>query len=256
MDVQATVSPRIRGLLHGVLVCVLLTGPLWVGALHIGEPASQYERSGVIATDNGIEYVDDPAPTGRLSSDIACTEGGRDFRPCTFESNLRDAGFAPSGAYTGHPNRSPTVGGFFGPGYEFVQLDDGLYDPTYETNESARRADGMYRIDLALEPVDPDAALERVSIDADADRLSPIVAETARSGPTTTHRDVDVPETPIALDDGTYYRVHPSGEVDDLTSAERVPAFLFTYVAPAIGLVSFVQFARRLGISYDDGRSG
>lgn len=255
MVASTTRSPRLRGVLHGIFVCVLLTGPLWVGALHIGEPADQYERTEVVATGDGIEYADERAATVRLSDDIECIEGTWERRTCAFESDLRDAGFAPSGAYTADPADAPAAGGLFEPDYAFVQLDDGVYEPTYVANESARRADGRYRIDLALEPADPEAALERVSIDANVDGLPSVVVETARSGPTTTHRDVAVPETPIALGDRTYYRVYRSGKTDDPPLLERVVAFAFTYIGPAIGLVSFTQFAWRIEISYDDGRA-
>lgn len=255
--VRPSTSSLRRGLLHGLLVCLLLTGPLWVSELHLGEPASQYDRSAVVATDDGIEYVDEHRfPSSPPSAEIACSEWDRPLRSCAFERHLLEAGYVPSGAYASNPNVSPSGGSFREPDYDYVQLNGRVYEPTYVTNESAQREDGLYRIDVHLEPIAPETALERVSIDADSDHLPQIVAETARSGRTATHQDVDVPRTPIALDDGPYYRVYRSGETDEPSSFERTFAFVFTYVAPAIGLVSLAQFCWRIEVSYDDGRDG
>lgn len=235
MSIPAIDSPTPREFLLGLLALSLLTAPLWVGALDLGEPRYTYDRAEVTPTDTGIEYTDPNEVPLRppISEAVECTGWGHDLRACAFEAHLLEEGPIPTGWYTSNPN-STSAPWVRGPDYQYVQIDGTVYEPSYSPNTSAQRADGMYRVDLTLEPADPEDVLDRVSLDADS--VPSLVAETAREGSTTTAETADVPETPIRLDDDTYYRVYQERGVDEPSTAESGAAFLLTYIAPFVGL--------------------
>jgi len=108
----------------------------------------------------------------------------------------------------------------------------------------------MYRVDLSLTSVDPEDVLYWVSLGVDSDQVPPAVAETAQDGHTTTQEHVDVPETPVRLDDGTYYRVYQERGVDDPSTAENALSSSLTYIAPLLGLYLIVRLLDRIEVSY------
>lgn len=243
-------NPLRRDVLLALLAIGLLAGPLYAAALHLGAPTYEYDRVEVTTTDRGIEYSDQEQvpPRTPISDDLDCVGWG-DLRACTFERHLLDEGFLPTEVYSTNPNYTSAFSVYSRDYYDYVQIDDAVYEPTYVTNTSARRDDGMYRVDATIEPADPDEVLDRVAVDADDD-LPSVVAETARSGTTTAPWEVDVPEAPIRLADGTYYRVYRERGVTEPSSVERLLSSLLTYVAPVVGVVVLGRLSRRIEVSY------
>lgn len=242
-------TPARRDALLALIALGLLTGPLWAPVVNLGGPTHQYERFEVTTTETGIEFATEgPAPfqtRTSISDDIACSST-REIRPCAFERLLLENETVPTEVHTTNADA------FIGDAterYRYVLVDDTVYEPTYAPNRSVRNDDGWYRIDLELEPADPDEALERVSLPADSDGVPPTVAEAARTGEATTRHDVAVPETPIRLEDGTYYRVYQSD------SSLRPPVWrgldgFFRYVSPFVGLYLFWRLSARVSFSY------
>jgi len=192
-----------RDALLAVVALALLTAPLWLPATGLGTETYVYERAEVVIDDeNGIAYANDTGvPLGTaVSEEIACTTAWA-IRPCAFERYLAANNTVPSEVYTSNPgsDRSVPV-----EPYGYAQADGVVYETAYVANRSARNDDGMYRLDLALEPVAADEALRSVSIDASAEYADtpPVVVEAARDGTAIASREIEVPQTPIRLDDG------------------------------------------------------
>ncbi|RQG92964.1 hypothetical protein EA462_01750 [Natrarchaeobius halalkaliphilus] len=253
MPVPEISAPLPRDILLGVLALSLLTAPLWAGAVGVGDPAYTYDRAEVTTTDAGIEYADPEEAPHRtpISDSIECAGWGGDIRACTFEEHLLEEGAIPTGIHATNPNSTSVPSVVQADYYRYVQIENTVYEPSYSPNTSAQREDGMYRVDMTLEPVAPEDALYWVSLGGD--RAPSVVAETAREGTTTTTAEVDVPETPIRLEDETYYRVYQEREVDEPSTAESGLRFLLTYVAPFGSLFIAVRLSRRFHVS-DTGR--
>lgn len=241
-----------RDFLVGLLAIGLITAPLWAAALHIGEPTYAYDRAEVTTTDTGIEYVnpDDVPSRTPISDSVECAGWGGDARACAFEEHLLDDEVIPTEIYATNPNTTDLPTPLLADYYRYVQIDGELYEPSYTANTSAQRDDGMYRVDLSLNSVDPEDVLYWVSFGVDSDRAQSIVIETARNGHTTTQEDVDVPETPIRLNDETYYRVYQERGVDEPSTAESALSSSLTYIAPLLGLYLIVRLFGRVEVSY------
>ena len=249
-------SPLARDVLVGLLAVGLVAGPVWTAAIGLGGPTYTYDRAEVVTTDEGIEYAgeSDLPPGTPMSDDIECAGWGGDLRACSFEHHLLDEESLPTGVYATNPDYTPTFSIYSADYYDYVQLDGTLYEPTFDTNESARRDDGLYRVDMTLERADPAEALDRESLDVDRDGLASVVVEAARNGETTSRREVDAPDTPIRLDDGTYYRVYRERATDDPSWTETFVTWVLTYVGPLYGLALLVRLSRRVEVTYHGGR--
>lgn len=259
MSLRDGIGPLHRDLALGLIALGLLAAPLWIGLLPVGNSIYEYDRAQVTTTDDGIEYVDRPdvPPETPISDAIECPRWNGDVRACAFEVYLlEEADSVPTGIH----GSSTSITSVFESHYRYVQIDGAVYETSYVTNESASPNNESGPIEAVLEPADPDAVLSRESIAVDDDRLAPVVAETVRNGPTTARADVDLPQSPIALEDGTYYRVHRVRGPIQLRLVERVLVFALTYVAPVGGLLVLARLSRRVEISYvgddaDDGGS-
>lgn len=249
---------RTRTLLLVLLVLALLAGPLWVEVLHLNDPTYTYERTEVTAGTGTVEYasdIDDPAVT--ISEEILCTSP-MSARACTLERTLVNGNTIPADIY----HRGSGTPDPFEQDYEYVATRTGIYRPTAITNrsqayvienggvrqvENGTTDDPFYRVELTLERVDAPSALEDVSVPVDS--VGPVTREAARSGSATAHSDIDIPETPVRLDDGTYYRVY-------LSQQNRPPetvgtaVFLLRFVAPLVGLVLGSRLWGRFEVSY------
>lgn len=259
MDIPGANSPLLRDVLLRLLVLGLLTAPLWVTVVDIDEPTHTYDRTEVVVNDTRIEYAD-RGPLrghGRLSDDIKCTgfDPFIDNRACALERQLADGGSAPSRIYA-----TRVVGGdpsVLEADYRYVQVEGAVYRAAAESNTSAQRMNGLYRVDATLEPVDADIALSDVSLEPD--HVPSVVAKTARGGPTTSENEVDVPETPIELDDGTYYRVYLQSSSNEPPLIENrfsgfLP-FLITFAPPFVGMYILIRLPRQFEISYVGNRN-
>ncbi len=234
-----------RMLLLALLAVGLVAGPLWVEALHLDDRVYRYDRAEVSVQDGAIDYVPEGDPPGvSISEDIRCT-GVIETRACYLEQALIGNRTIPTARYT---NDNPS-----GPDseYRFVAGPEGVYEVDVGLNKSqgyvvengSIRAteEGsvpedrvLYRVELDLEAVDAGWALERVSVDLD--RVEPAVREAARSGSVRTYRPIDVPETPVKLENGSTYRVYLAAQHGPPESA-RTGVLLLRYLAPLAGLL-------------------
>ena len=243
----ALLTPKRRDALLAVVALALLAAPFWAPLVHLGDPTYRYERVRVTAADGTIAYANDSDPPIRdpLSVDVACTGDFMHSRGCYFEQHLAANHTVPTGVAASPPG--PTSPPNF-EHYEYAVVNGTVYETSYVANRSAKNSDGMYRVDLALEPASARDALEDVSVPAD--EVSAPVREAAETGVGTAHRDVDVPKTPVRFDDsGTYYRVYAAGQTDPL-DLERFLADLLRWGSPLVGLALVGGLQGRIEIQY------
>ncbi|MDF9745608.1 hypothetical protein [Natrinema salsiterrestre] len=243
--------PSLRhDLVFAVVALGLLTAPLWVAHLPVGERTYHYERVEVVPNGTDIEYgTDTDRFPGPISDEIACAPAGSlEVRPCALEQLVLDNETIPTEVYSSHPGptRLPVT---TEERYQYVRIDGSIYEPTYVANDSEQRGDGMYRVDLTLNRTAPDRALESVSRRVTSDDLSPTVVEAARSGDARAHREADVPETPIRLEDGTYYRVYLT-EYGDSSAVSSGIYFVLRYIAPLAGLIIALDIWQRIEVTH------
>ena len=247
MSDAGPLTPVRRDILLALVALGLLAGPLWAPALNLAGPTYEYERAEVTTDDTGIEYANESAvPVGSrppISDDIACSET-REIRACAFERLLLENRTVPTEVHTTDPDAF-RFRGEVAERYQYVLVDDAVYEPAYTPNRSVRTDDGLFRVDLDLEEADPDEALERVSLRAGSDDLPSTVADAARTGEATARRDVAVPATPIRLEDGTYYRVYQSDRSTRPPLWRGIDRF-FRYLAPFVGLSLFARLSGRI----------
>lgn len=243
-------TPRRRDVLLGLLAIGLLATPLWAPMDDLGGETYTYERAQVVVDDeNGITYVGDPAVSqvGTISDELGCSTGF-EIRTCAFERLLVENETVPAGAYTTTTDYAdlPSLDG-----YRYVQIDGDVYSTEYVANESATGQGGMYRVELALEPGSASDALDRISVATTAEYrdVPDVVAEAAREGSATSHREHEVPQTPIRLDDGRYYRVYQS-ERSSSDVDPRLPDVVFDVAGVTIGLLVLHSLSRRFEVSY------
>ena len=253
MSSDRFLTPVRRDLVFAVIALGLLAGPLWVTQLSVGPRMYQYERAEVVTNGTDIEYASGTSRIpGPISDEIACA-GSWEVRPCALEQVLLGNETVSTRIYSSHPGptRAPAE-----ERYRYVRIDGAVYEPTYIANESVQEENAMYyRIDLALNRTAPDQVLESVSRRAMSDALSPTVVEAARNGDARAHRKADVPETPIRLEDGTYYRVYLAEQGDSSAVSSGIH-FLLKYIAPLAGLCLFLDLSQRIEVTHtgDDGR--
>lgn len=242
----ALLSPKRRDALLACLALALLLAPVWAPLLHLGDPTYRYERVRVVAEDGTIAYANDSDPPvrGPISDDVACTGDFMHSRGCYFEQYLARNHTVPTGVASSSPGpaRLPAVDH-----YEYAIVNETTYETAYVAKRSARGDDGMYRVDLALEPASARDALERVSVRVGD--VHPAVAEAAETGVGTAHREVDVPETPVRFEAGTYYRVYETGRTDPL-DVERFLADVLRWGSPLVGLALVGRLRRRIEVRY------
>ena len=250
MPSNGVLTPFRRTLLWVVIAVVLLASPVAVSATNVSERTYTYERAEVVVDDeDGIAYAGDPDLYNRhLSEDIGCSTPG-DTRTCAFERYLVSNGTVPTGMYASDPSSASPAFGLDIERYRYVQLDGTVYEPTYVANRTVQNDDGNYRIDLALESTEATDALRDVS-DGRTDVPS-VVAEAAREGSASADREVEVPRTPIRVDDGTYYRVYQSDRSDP-EPMMPVYATAVSILGPLAGLSILYRRVQRFELTYVD----
>ena len=247
-------TPR-RIALFALVGVGLFLAPLWFPPIHVGDPAYTYEAAQVTPDhERGIGYVDGDAPrvtsVGRISDEIACSSGPfMEIRTCALERHVAENNTVPSGISTVSTEVSSVL---TADQYRYVAVNDRVYETAYEVNESARNEGEMNRIDLALEPVPAEEALRDVSVDASSDQVSPVVAEAAREGTARSRERVDVPQTPVRLEDGTYYRVYEYG-TDNPSTFLRVLGDALPFLVMGVGVLMLVRLADCLEVTYTPG---
>lgn len=239
MSLPTFLTPARRDALLVVLTFTLLLAPVWAPMFHFNDPTHRYERVHVTTANGTIEYANEsgvPVQTV-ISAEIACTESFMKSRSCFFERYLAEGHTISSGIWSTNPGHTIRPSFYQ---YRYALVNGTVYKPSYDTNESKRNQDGLYRVELALEPEPTDKVLRRVSVDAD--RTPDPIRKAAENGAATSHREIEVPETPIRLDDGTYYRVYDAGETDP-SELDRLLAGLLRYGLPylGIGLVVYIS---------------
>lgn len=239
-----------RDVLLAVIALALLSTPVWVSAANVGEPTYTYERAQVVLdSEDGIAFANDSAVSRRvsISDDIGCSNYW-DVRPCAFERYLAANNTVPTGIHSTNPDATHL--GFAEERYRYVQINGTVYEVAYETNRSVQNDDGLYRVELALEPTSADDALRAVSRKASTERGVPKVAvEAAEEGEATSNREVEVPQTPLRLDDGTYYRVYETAS-DRPTNGEQTLQSGLSVFGPVVGLLVLYHLSRRVEVTY------
>lgn len=255
MPSDSGLTARRRDLLLAVVALALLAAPVWVPAVNVGEPTYAYERVQIVADDeDGIAYVDetDVPPRIAISDDVACSNAW-EVRPCAFERYLASNETIPTEVYTNNPDAPQTI-----PveRYRYALIDGDVYETAYVANRSVQNDDGLYRIDLALEPASAEDVLRTVSLDASAEYVDApsVVVEAATEGRATAHHEAEVPRTPLRLDDGRYYRVYEAGSSEP-SPFGRLLRTGFPTVGPLVGLGLAVHLSRRVEVTHvgDDG---
>jgi len=235
--------------LLALFALVLLLSPVWVAVANISETTYTYERAEVVGNeDSGITYEGDPPLEDKyISADIGCSVP-QDTRVCAFERYLLSNETIPTETYTNNPAAPFDVGINR---YQYVQINGSVYDPGYVGNRSAQRDDGLYRLDLALEPASATDALRQVSIDVstESDDVPPVAIQAARQGSATSDQEVKIPQTPLLVDGDTYYRVYLASQ-NEPGQMESVLGSGLSIAGPLVGLYVGFRLFGRIEIRY------
>jgi hypothetical protein len=251
MPGTAFLTPKQNDALLVLVGVILLASPAWVAALHVGEPTYHYERVQVVVDDEeGLTYArDDPEFIGLpISTEIGCSIP-HEVRACAFERHLLDNHTVPTEVYTNNPDLDTVRS--YGIRYRYVTINGTAYRSAQVPNRSVQREDGLYRVDLGLRRVPMERALRAGSLNATFDReqIPSAVYRAAVSGESTAPRRVDVPEMPIRLDDGEYYRVYYE-ERTEAPGFLQLLEWIFTYVGPLVGLGILIRVSGRVAVIY------
>ncbi|MBZ6496879.1 hypothetical protein [Natrinema longum] len=242
-------TPFRREFVVAAVAILLLLTPVWVSVVNLGEATYTYERAEVVVDEeDGITYAGDPQlDETPISTEIGCSVP-EDTRTCAFERSLLSNATIPTDVYTNNPAAPFDVGINR---YQYVAINGSVYDASYIGNQSVQRDDGLYRIDLALEPTTATDALRRVSVNVSTGSgdVHPVVVDAARQGTATADRAVEVPQTPLRLADGTYYRVFLAGQ-NEPTSLESLLGLGLSALGPIAGLYLCYRISRRVEIRY------
>ncbi|SNZ12581.1 hypothetical protein SAMN06269185_1817 [Natronoarchaeum philippinense] len=253
MSPRRFLTPLRRDALLALLALGLLATPLWAPTDDLGDETHTYERAEIVIDDQyGISFAEDRKRVriGEISDAIACAPVTyRQPRVCAFERLLVGNETVPTERYT--PGNSTPM---WSEQYHYVQLNGSVYETEYVVNESATAHGGLHRIELALDPVSAPDVLERISIDAAAEypSLSDTAVEVARDGQVTVHSEVDVPQTPVRLDDGSYYRVHEATS-DGPDPVKQLLDILLKAFGVVAGLYLLYRLTRRFEVTYVGG---
>lgn len=249
MPSTAIVTPVRRDALLALLALVLLLSPVWVAMANISETTYTYERAEVVSDeDSGITYEGDPPLEDKyISVDIGCSVP-QDTRVCAFERYLLSDTTVPTETYTNNPAAPFDVGINR---YQYVQINGSVYDPGYIGNRSVQREDGLYRLDLALEPASTTDALRQVSVDVstESDNVPSVAIQAARQGSATSDQEVKIPQTPLLVDGDTYYRVYLASQ-NEPGQMESVLGIGLSIAGPLVGLYVGPRLFRRIEIRY------
>lgn len=259
-------TPRRRDALVALVGVVLLAGPAWVPALHLDDSTYRYERAAVAVNGSGVSFANTSAvPAGTvLSEDIACVD--HSSRGCAFERHLSRNHTVLTGIYSTHPGERTDPFAVAPDRYDFVQLDDILYEPITVANRSrvyvvangtvyakdqapagAATSGDLYRNELALRPAPPAEALAAVSRGVDG--VPGPVRRAARTGVGIGHREIEAPRTPIRTADGAYYRVYLESQREPL--GDGWVEILLVVGTPVLGVVGLSRLRDRVEIAYD-----
>lgn len=232
-----------RTLLVAVVALVLLSGPVWSAALHIGDPSYRYESTEVtLDSEHGYSYAGESGLQSNhlLSDQIGCSSS-RTERICALERTVLNQSVSTR-IYTSDPDyRRSSMGT---ERYRYVLIDGQTYETGYVANQSVPEDRGYRVVELALEPVPREEVLRSVSLDATRSTVSPVVRTAAETGAASSHERVDV-DTPVRLADGSYHRVYNVGAVRP-SGVERVLGWALTYLGPLVGVALLAYVAGRV----------
>ncbi len=236
-QVSSMFTPKRRDALVFLVGAVLVLLPVLTTMGFIGGADNHYESTEVVVTDDTLSYADEGAvPAGTpISEDIACT-GTQVERACALEPMLSDNETLSLGVTSDDPDRDPTIAQ---PPYEFVQLEDGIYRAVYSTTD-----DGAVEVELS--PSSGSVAVHGVSTDPEHDSVSSTVVEAAETGEATSRTAVDIPETPIIVDDG-YYRVYLAEEGGEGSTS---PLSLGIFFGAGLGAIMLLSLLRNVRVNY------
>ncbi|WP_096389660.1 hypothetical protein [Halopenitus persicus] len=258
-------TPQRRDALRAVIALALLAGPLWIPALHLGDPTYRYERAQITDDGSGVAFENESAvPAGTiLSEEIACA--GTSSRACAFERHLARNNTVLTPIYSSTAGTGTSSFAVAPDSYDYVQINGTVYEATtvanrsrvyvvanrtvYEKGEAPEDADtsgDLYRVELSHRQAPPAEVLFRVS--RDVDTVPSPIAQAARTGTGVAHRDLDVPKTPIRTAEDTYYRVFRAGQNE--TGGHAWLDTMLTIGTPIAGLIILVRLRRRVEITH------
>lgn len=241
-------TPRRRDALLAVVAVALLAAPVWVQPLQLDDERHEYRRIGV-TVDNGTVTLTEQRPPyfhAPISEEIACSDRFPHDRRCYFERRIAENGTVPSGILSSNsdsPTRVPAD-------YGYVLANGTTYAVSTTKRLTNSTSEWPARVHLSLEPVPATEALDRVSVPAED--VPPTVRAAATQGTARTPRDVAVPETPVKVGIGEYYRVYEAGTADPSSLSVAIHGLL-TLGGPLVGLVLLARLSRRVsvGVTYD-----
>lgn len=246
---------RRRGATLLVLALILLTAPFWIGQFDLDADRYTYERTEVGVEDGTISYVGPttgPEPHLPISDDLGCEARGPNAveRICSFEHHLATSNATIRfGWSTTTIDMEPARGRE----HRYLLFPDGVYEQLERTANSTESASDLhgefYPMYLEIEAVDPHVALHDVSVDASRSNVPNVVRRAAESGEASTRGGVDVPQDPIRVDGGTYYRVYES-DVSDPPPLETAAYLFARFLAPVLGLGPLVTVGSNVRVTY------
>lgn len=234
-----TDGPLWRDLLLLGLALSLIASPAWAPAVLWISDGYEYESTEVIATDTGLEFADPSAvPDGvPISDEIACS-GTLIDRTCALERTVVDGGPQPLGIVTENVEADDRI---VDPPYRFVQLDRTIYRIGYDLG--AEEEDG-FPVLANASPAIPDAALHAVAVDEeDAPRTA---VEAAEEGEAVADGPINVPNHPIAMDDGSHRRVYL---VEEGPRGANSPLIYAVFFGLTLGITILFSLSRKVRIS-------
>lgn len=263
MSTDRIVPPVGRDVVLAILALGLLTVPLWIPTIHLIDPPYRYEAVEVTSNGSNVEYATEFPSSDRtpISDRIACSGWEYEVRTCSFERGVLQGREVPTEMSSHDPDWSLTHRILYldhdrppSEDYRYVRLNDTIYRPTVEaTDRPAPGTDG-YRVVLGLDQVAPANALRNVSLDADSEAVPTPVSEAARTGEARSYAAVDVPDTTIRVEDGSYRRVYVAA-FDGTGSNDHWVNTLLNVGPPVLGLALLGMLWRRFEISYVGGDS-
>lgn len=235
--VSSALTPRRRDALVFLLGLALLLSPVPVALGFVGGTDYHYESTEVVETGNGLAYADaSEVPAGTpISEDIACA-GTQVERACALEPTLVDAGPRSLGVTSEDPEDDPAIAPR---PYEFVQLDGEIYRAVYTTAENGS-------VGVALNTTSASVALHSVSVDPELTDVPGTVIDAAAEGEATSRTAVDVPDTPVIVDD-SYYRVYVTEEAQEGSTS---PLSLGLFFVAGLGIILLLSLSRKVRVRY------
>jgi hypothetical protein len=250
MGIRERMSSRQKAAVVSLFAISLCAAPVVGTVIGTGEPVYTYERAEIVVDDNRLAYEGEldelgvSPPATPLYEHIDCSYLFTPSRVCPLESYVLENGPIPTQEYSQDTNKSS----FFDSPTPYVFVGDALYRRTSSTNTSVTNEDGSYRVEIDLEPADPQRVREEMAVSVDFDRIPPVIAETVREGKVRSTDDAPTSAFPVVAKDGSYYSVLKTESAEPPYESGLPPIL---WLGPPGGVAVFVWLWSRAEISFD-----